>query len=177
MSRIRMFIKKFKEDQLERMGTRDKSLINWEQLLNFLPSQSMYSQRPAIWWTRKYDCDLLVGVYKYGYTNYNAIRQAPDLGFAELDKSNIQYIYIQQILTVAALYQEFPVPDTLNKRVKKLIQVILKHETDNGKIDFGNTLLSDEEIDSSWAPEERQALFDLLCDYGVPIAPDGRQSW
>ena len=92
-----MFIKKFKEDQLERMGTRDKSLINWEQLLNFLPSQSMYSQRPAIWWTRKYDCDLLVGVYKYGYTNYNAIRQAPDLGFAELDKSNIQYIYIQQI--------------------------------------------------------------------------------
>jgi hypothetical protein len=55
--------------------------------------------------------------------------------------------------------------------------VILKYEQDNGKIDFSHTVISDEEVDNSWSPEERQALFHLLCDYGVPIAPDGRQSW
>lgn len=107
-------------------------------------------------------------MYKYGYTNYNVIRQASDLGFAEVDKSTLSTAY------EAAMYQEFPVPDTLNKRVKKLVQIILKHESDHGKILFEQQAISEEENDTLWPDEEKQVLFKLLCDFGVPIAADGR---
>ncbi len=67
----------------------------------------------------------------------------------------IQKIYFCIFRDSLKWKQEFPIPDTLNKRVKKLIQVILKYEGDNGKIEFGNTIISDEEIDQSWSMEER----------------------
>lgn len=32
-------------------------------------------------------------------------------------------------------------------------------------------------MDTSWPDEDKQVLFKLLCDFGVPIAADGRQCW
>jgi hypothetical protein len=34
--------------------------------------------------------------------------------------------------------------------------------------------MSEEEIDTQWLDDEKQVLFKLLCDFGVPIAADGR---
>ena len=70
------------------MGEQDKEKINWDSLLNFLPNSDLYGQRPSVWWTKKHDTDLLLGVYKYGYANYSTIKNAPEFGFYELEKTN-----------------------------------------------------------------------------------------
>ena len=31
---------------------------------------SLFGQRPSVWWSKKHDIDLILGVYKYGYANY-----------------------------------------------------------------------------------------------------------
>ncbi|EGR28103.1 hypothetical protein IMG5_183250 [Ichthyophthirius multifiliis] len=69
--RIRILIKKYKDDQLKNIPDRDKEKINWEGLLNFLPNSLLYGQRPSVWWTKKHDTDLLRGVYKYGLLQPN----------------------------------------------------------------------------------------------------------
>ncbi|CAD8077937.1 unnamed protein product [Paramecium primaurelia] len=160
LAKIREFIKKFKEHQLKNLGIKDKSQLKWDYLLGFIPSSSFYSQRPSIWWTRKHDSDLIRGVYQYGYTNHLMIKEASDLCFKDLSTSQN--------------YQEFPFPETLNKRVKKLVQIIQKFD---GFYDFDNLAQSDDEEEKSWSIAEKQALFNLLCDYGVPIGVDGRQNW
>lgn len=93
-----------------------------------------------------------------------------------------QLIYVSRIqihvnkhkLWVATTYQEFPFPETLNKRVKKLVQIMVKIE-DN--YDFDNLAQSDDEEIKCWSVADKQVLFNLLCDYGVPIGVDGRQNW
>ena len=50
---------------------------------------------------------------------------------------------------LANTYHEFPQPETLNRRVKKLVQVIGKYEQDNNQFDFDNVAQSDED-DKSW---------------------------
>ena len=40
--RIRILIKKYKDDQLKSIPDRDKEQINWEGLLNFLPNSLLY---------------------------------------------------------------------------------------------------------------------------------------
>ena len=41
--------------------------INWDGLLNFIPLGLLFGQRPAVWWAKKHDIDLLLGIFKYGY--------------------------------------------------------------------------------------------------------------
>lgn len=40
-------------------------------MLNFLPTELLLGQTPSSWWTKKHDIDLLRGIFKYGYANYN----------------------------------------------------------------------------------------------------------
>ena len=40
-----------------------------------------YGQRPSVWWAPRHDIDLLIGTYKYGYANYQAMRQDSELTF------------------------------------------------------------------------------------------------
>lgn len=56
-------------------------------MLNFLPDSMLYGQKPQVWWTKKHDIDLLRGIYKYGYANYQTIRNAPEFSFRDLEKS------------------------------------------------------------------------------------------
>ena len=66
------------------MSVKQHRKINWDGLLNFIPLGLLFGQRPAQWWTKKHDIDLLLGVYKYGYANYIAIRAAKQYCFSEL---------------------------------------------------------------------------------------------
>ena len=90
--------------------------------MNFSPNPLLDGQRPAIWWVKKHDIDLILGVYKYGYANYSAIKAAREYCFAELDRAD--------------KYNDFPSADNLTRRLKKLMQTINKIEQNEGKIDF-----------------------------------------
>ncbi len=104
------------------MEVKDRRKINWDGLLNFIPLGFLFGQRPAVWWAKKHDIDLLLGIYKYGYANYVNIRAAKEYCFSELEKSHA--------------YQDFPVADNLTRRLKKLINTIVKIQQNQGEIDF-----------------------------------------
>lgn len=114
----------------------------WENLLNFLPSSVFYGQRPSVWWTKKHDVDLLRGTYKYGYANYPQMKADPEYSFNELEKSIKK---LTSITFIASSYTEFPNADTITRRLKKLIQAIVKLEQSDGKLDFEG--LSENELE------------------------------
>ncbi len=87
MARVRMLIKKFKAEQRKNPKVKKSKDMQWENLLNFLPSSVFYGQRPSVWWTKKHDVDLLRGTYKYGYANYPQMKVDPEYSFVELEKS------------------------------------------------------------------------------------------
>jgi len=122
LHRVKNLICKYREDALKNMVQPDRRKINWDGLLNFIPLGLLFGQRPAVWWAKKNDIDLLLGVYKYGYANYVSIRNAREYCFVELDK--------------AQTYQDFPVADNLTRRLKKLINTIVKIQQNQGEIDF-----------------------------------------
>lgn len=74
--RVKNLIRKYREDSLRGMEVKDRRKINWDGLLNFIPLGFLFGQRPAVWWAKKHDIDLLLGIYKYGYANYVNIRAA-----------------------------------------------------------------------------------------------------
>ena len=86
LHRVRILISKFKEEAKKNINEKEKK-INWDNMLNFLPESTLYGQKPQVWWTKKHDIDLLRGVYKYGYANYQTIRNAEEYCFKDLDKS------------------------------------------------------------------------------------------
>ena len=51
-------------------------------------------------------------------------------------------------------YQNFPSSDQLTRRLKKLIQTIIKNEENKGKIDFENSASSDED-EQCWTAYEK----------------------
>ena len=53
------------------------------------------------------------------------------------------------------MYHEFPQPETLNRRVKKLVQILAKYEIESKQIDFEEVAESEEE-DKSWTFQEKQ---------------------
>jgi len=123
LNRVKTLVKKFKEEATKNPPEgSEKTRVNWETLLNFIPNPLLYGQRPAIWWVKKHDIDLILGVYKYGYANYSAIKAAREYCFAELDRAD--------------KYNDFPSADNLTRRLKKLMQTINKIEQNEGKIDF-----------------------------------------
>lgn len=76
----------------------------------------------------------------------------------------------------ANTYQDFPSSDALTRRLKKLIQTIIKNEEDNGRIDFDQSATSDND-ERGWSVQEKQVLFKYLLDLGVPLNIDGRSNW
>ncbi len=76
LQRVKNLIRKYREDSMKNMQIPDRRKINWDGLLNFIPLGLLFGQRPAVWWAKKNDVDLLLGIYKYGYANYVTIRSA-----------------------------------------------------------------------------------------------------
>lgn len=142
-------------------GEINKTYDYWDNLLNFLPNHAFYGQRPSIWWTRTHDIDLLRGTYKYGYANYQQMRSDPKLSFSKLEKDSS--------------FQEFPNADTITRRLKKLIQIIIKSESSNGVISFEDRKNIKEP--TGFSLEEKNKIVEFLIDYGVPLNNEGKSDW
>jgi hypothetical protein len=152
---------KTNEEEAEKIRSEiNKTYDYWDNLLNFLPNQAFYGQRPSIWWTKSHDIDLLRGTYKYGYANYNMMRSDPKLSFSKLEKDSN--------------FQEFPNADTITRRLKKLIQIIVKSEN-NGVISFEDNKNVKEP--TSFSLDEKNRILAFLIDFGVPLNSEGKSDW
>jgi hypothetical protein len=120
---------------------------------------SLFGQRPSVWWSKKHDIDLILGVYRYGYANYEIIKSA----FNWEDPAN-----------PFSIYEEFPSADSLTRRLKKLMLTINRIEMNAGGIDFEDEA---EEDDRGWSSHERKTLFQLVLTYGVPVMADNKHDW
>ena len=63
--------------------------------------------RPSPWWTRRHDIDLFLGTYKWGYGNYQMMREDSKLSYCKINRSDGTYI--------------FPMAENITKRLKKLV--------------------------------------------------------
>eukprot|EP01022_Parablepharisma_sp_SALTPOND_P011955 TRINITY_DN1525_c0_g1_i1.p1 TRINITY_DN1525_c0_g1~~TRINITY_DN1525_c0_g1_i1.p1 ORF type:complete len:608 (+),score=36.09 TRINITY_DN1525_c0_g1_i1:754-2577(+) len=150
------------EAQLKSFGIslQSKLIENYDNLLNFLPSSVFYGQRPSLWWTKRHDIDLIVGTYKYGYANYQLMRADTSLSFHKLEGT----------------YQEFPNADTITRRLKKLIQTIVKEQHNLHKLNFTESAASEDEP-TGWSLEEKNHILELVADFGIPITAEGKNDW
>jgi len=68
------------------------------------------------------------------------------------------------------------VADNLTRRLKKLINTIVKIQQNQGEIDFEDEAESEED-EKSWTDNEKKVLFAIVSDYGVPIGTDNKSNW
>lgn len=122
-------------------------------MLNFLPKAVFYGQRPSIWWTHRHDVDLIIGTYKYGYANYNAMRADKSLSFHKVDAGEFQY-------------NDFPNADNITRRLKKLFQILGKNEYQIG-IKFDVPLEMTEP--TGLTLREKELICQILSTHGLPL--------
>lgn len=72
-------------------------------------------------------------------------------------------------------FQEFPNADTITRRLKKLIQIIIKSENNNGIISFEDKKSFKEPTGFSF--EEKSKILEFLINYGVPLNHEGKNDW
>lgn len=132
-----------------------------DNLLNFLPPNVFYGQRPSVWWTLRHDIDLILGTYKYGYANYQSMRQDPSLTFLKTEQ-------------VAWQFTEFPNADNITRRLKKLVQIF-------GKVEYQGELRFDlppqPHESSGLSQSEKAKITQILTIYGVPTTGDGKSDF
>lgn len=132
LHRVQAFIRAFEEYFFKKNGRKPEIVFEYQNLLNFLSNYHLQGQRPSVWWTRYHDIDLVVGTYRYGYANYQNMKNCEEFGFADLEKN----LY----------YQDFPNADTITRRLKKLIQLIVRHEKEFGTFDFESSEAVDPDL-------------------------------
>ena len=138
---------------------------NWCNLLWFLPNNLLFGQAPVSWWNKIHDIDLLRGTYKYGYANYVAIKSDKKYCFSTLDQNSLN--------------KDFPSADSITRRLKKIIQIIIKNWNNNtelmnlndnfSKNNFGGI----KELDN----EEKKNVFEFTMDYGLPRKINGEDNY
>lgn len=157
---LREEYQKTKDERL--LGEINKTFDYWENLLNFIPSQALYGQKPAPWWTRTHDIDLLRGTTKHGYANYMDMRQDNKLSFAKVDNESN--------------FQDFPNADNITRRLKKLIQIIMKYEqNNNGIISFIDREVKKDPTGFSY--EEKNLVLKYLINRGIPVNIEGKNDF
>ena len=72
-------------------------------------------------------------------------------------------------------FQEFPNADTITRRLKKLIQIIIKSENNNGLISFEDRKSFKEPTGFSF--EEKNKILEFLTNHGVPLNHEGKNDW
>lgn len=150
------------EEEKEKLQSQiNTNFDHWDNLLNFLPNSAFYGQRPSIWWTKSHDIDLLRGTYKYGYANYILMRRDSKLSFCKLDKNDS--------------FQEFPNADTITRRLKKLIQIIIKCENNEGAISFEDNQNTKEP--TGFSLEEKNKIIEYLINCGIPLNSEGKSDY
>jgi hypothetical protein len=78
--------------------------------------------------------------------------------------------------TPGLYFQDFPSADTITRRLKKLVLLIVRHEKETGSFDFESKDSIDTELDE-FKPEEKRELFNFLCDFGIPVNQEGKPNW
>ena len=128
--------------------------INWNNLLDFLPDSALCGDKPATWWTRSHDVDLLRGTYKHGYANYASMKQDKALSFWKS--------------------QDWPTPNSITRRFIRLMQIIIRKEKENDDSEQENP----HKETSGFSPEEKGKIISYLINYGIPInANNGNSDW
>ena len=90
------------------------------------------------------------------------MKQDPKLSFIKLEKESN--------------YQEFPSADNVTRRLKKLIQIIMKYEqSNNGVISFVETKITKEP--TGFNLDEKNQILKYLIDKGVPVNFEGRNDF
>lgn len=112
--RVRKIVEIYDDYYFQKHGAKPATIFEYHKMLNVIDTQMLLGQRPNVWWTRAHDIDLIVGTFKYGYADYNSMRNDQDFGFATLEK--------------VCQYQDFPSADALTRRLKKLISLMVRHE-------------------------------------------------
>ena len=112
--------------------------------------------KPASWWQRSHDVDLLYGTYKYGFANYVSIKEDKSLGWADsIVPSSDQ---VEQA-------SSFPSPEHLTKRLKKLLSIAMRCE----KFDFEKVSVP-EKTGLNFA--EKTQITKILADVGIDTTKD-----
>ena len=55
-----------------------------DNLINYCTEEQLMGMKPASWWQRSHDVDLLQGTYKYGFANYVCIKEDKKLGWSDV---------------------------------------------------------------------------------------------
>ncbi|CDW90426.1 transforming growth factor beta regulator 1 [Stylonychia lemnae] len=153
--------KYFTKPEIEQDPFIKKEYETWNNLLNFLPAQVFYGQRPSVWWTLRHDIDLLFGTYKYGYAMYQSMRSDTSLSFHKSEQ-------------VESQYQEFPNADNITRRLKKLVQII-------GKSEYQSNLCFEKPLNAleptGFTLEDKNMIYETLINFGVPVNSDGKNDY
>ncbi len=148
------------EDKKNYQSRINTTYDHWNNLLNFLPSNAYYGQKPSVWWTRSHDIDLLRGTYKHGYANYNLIRKDAKFSFCKLDKNS---------------FQEFPNADTITRRLKKIVQIIMK--SDNLISGSDNDKENVIKESTGFSLEEKNKIVHYFINFGIPVNSEGKYDY
>lgn len=140
---------------------------NYENLLAFLPSSHFYGQRPAAWWSKRHDVDLIVGTFRHGYANYSEMRRDANFSFSLEATGGLGR-------NKSKVYQEFPNADTITRRLKKLVAMLGKYLPDFKELDLSLIPQPNFEEPTGFSLEEKQAIVKVLMLYGTPVTPDGK---
>ena len=138
---------------------------NWCNLLWFLPNNLIFGQSPISWWNKIHDIDLLRGTYKHGYANYMAIKADKKYCFSSLDQNNLN--------------KDFPSADSITRRLKKIIQIIIKNWNNNTELmnlndNFcKNNIKGIKELNN----DEKKNIFDFIINYGIPRKINGEENY
>ena len=135
----------------------NKDYDDWSNLLWFLPINLSFGQTPVSWWTKLHDIDLLRGTYKYGYANYMDIKADKKLCFSSLEKNN-------QI-------KDFPSADSITRRLKKIMQIIIKNWNNNNELmnlNQNDRFLLGNKKEKELNNDEKKGIFEFVNENGIP---------
>lgn len=68
--------KRFQDRELKFQDARIAQMYRTgDNLICFCTSDQLSGMKPATWWQRNNDVDLMLGIYKHGFGNYTAIKE------------------------------------------------------------------------------------------------------
>jgi len=156
----------FSEEEKSNINSKiNKDYDDWANLLWFLPINLSFGQTPVSWWNKIHDIDLLRGTYKHGYANYLAIKSDKKLCFSSLEQSGQK--------------KDFPSADSITRRLKKVMQIIIKNWNNNELMNLNQSdkFLTQNKKIKELKIEEKKEIFELLIDYGIPRKINGEDNY
>lgn len=121
-----------------------------------MTEEQQIGMKPASWWQRSHDVDLILGVYKHGFGNYQLMREDKKFCFTDIPV-NVPGEPIEE--------KHFPPPEFLTKRLKKMLLIAAKID----KFDFEKVGLPER---TGIKLDEKFLITNLLTDIGLDTSKD-----